>query len=156
MLKKIYAGAFVILIVLLAAAFLFLAGAETKTPQVAQLGNAMKEVQINGKKFSAEVAATPEKKALGLSGRQELCSGCAMLFIFEKPGKFSFWMKDMLFNLDIIWILGDEIIDIDKNVSRKRGSAEIVRPPAFIDKVLEINAGESDRLNLKVGDRVEF
>lgn len=158
MMKKTYAsiGAGVILIVLLAAAFLFLTGGKIKLSQVSRFGNAVKEIKINGNIFSAEVAATSEKRALGLSGRRELCSNCAMLFVFEKPGNASFWMKDMLFDLDIVWIAGDEIVDIDKNVSYKRGTEETIRPLIPIDKVLEIGAGESDRLNLKVGDRVDF
>lgn len=154
--RKTYLAIFLALAVISAAVFWFSIKAKTKTPRLSRFGNSVKEVQINGQNFSTEVVMAPEKKALGLSGRRELCSDCAMLFVFEKPGSFSFWMKDMMFNLDIIWILGDEIADIDKNVSHERGSAEIVRPQIPVDKVLEINAGGSDRLNLKVGDKVNF
>lgn len=155
--KKIYASAIVISAVLfLVAAFLFLIRTKTKNPQVSQSGNTVKETMISGKKLSVEVAATPEKRALGLSGRESLCQNCAMLFVFEKPGGFSFWMKDMQFDLDIVWISGNEIVGIDKNVSHERGTLEVVRPSTPVDKVLEINAGANDNLDLKVGDKVDF
>lgn len=154
--RKTYPAFFLALAVISAGVFWFSIRLKTKTPRLSRFGNSVKEVQINGQNFSTEIVVTPEKKALGLSGRRELCPDCAMLFVFENPGSFSFWMKDMMFDLDIIWILGDEIASIDKNVSHERGSAEIVRPPIPVDKVLEINAGGSDRLNLKAGDKVEF
>ncbi len=154
--KKIYLAIFLALAVILAAVSWFLIRGKTINPRSSRSGNTVKEIQINGKNFSAEIAATPEKRALGLSGRRELCQDCAMLFIFEKSGNFSFWMKDMLFDLDIIWIAGDEIASINKNVFHERGSAEVVHPRIPVDKVLEINAGISDQLNLKVGDKVEL
>lgn len=154
--KKNYTIFFLVLAVILAVAFWLLTKEKITTSQSSRLGNIVKEIRINDHIFSTEVIMTPEKRALGLSGRRELCFDCAMLFVFEKPGNSSFWMKDMIFDLDIIWILSDEIMGIDKNVSHERGSAEIVRPQIPVDKVLEINAGGSDRLNLKVGDKVEF
>lgn len=155
--KKIHLPIFLALSLALAATYGWYIFSEEKADrQFSQFENGTREIQINGEKFSAEIAATPEKKALGLSGRRELCSDCAMLFVFEKPDKFSFWMKDMMFDLDIIWILNGEIVDIDRSVSHERGSAEIVRSRFPADKVLEINAGTSDNLDLKVGGKVEF
>lgn len=154
--KKIYLTIALVLAVLLAASLRLLIREKTAMPQFSEAGNSVEEIMINGQSFSTEVVDTPEKRALGLSGRRGLCPQCAMLFIFEKPGIFSFWMKDMQFDLDIIWIAGDEIEGVSKNVSHAQGSAEAVRPDTAIDKVVEINAGVSDRLNLRAGDKVEF
>jgi len=154
--KKNTAIIFLAVAVILAGASWLLTREKTALTQLSQFGNTEKEIRLNGNNFLAEVVDTPEKRALGLSGRPELCLECAMLFIFEKPNEVSFWMKDMRFDLDIAWISGDEVIGIAKNISHARGSVEVVRAPGFVDKVLEINAGVSDRLNLKAGDKVNF
>jgi len=154
--KKILPAFFLVIAVFLAGVSWLLIKEKTALPRLSQFGNTEKEIRLNGNNFLAEIADTPEKRALGLSGRPELCPKCAMLFIFEKPGTVSFWMKDMQFDLDIVWISGNEIIGIAKNVSHERGSTEIVRAPGLVDKVLEINASVSEKLDLKAGDKVEL
>lgn len=129
---------------------------KAKGPTYLQKDNAIREIQIGGNKLAAEIAATPERRALGLSGRKGLCSGCGMLFTFEKPGWYAFWMKDMQFDLDIIWIAGDRIIGVAKNVPHARGREEVANPPAAVDRVLEIPAGESDKLGLQNGDELDY
>lgn len=119
-------------------------------------GSEMKEIKIGEKKIMAEMVSTPEERTRGLSGRYELCPDCGMLFVFEKPDEYSFWMKDMRFDLDIVWISNGEISGIEKNVSRERGSLMIVRPEVAVDKILEVNAGTSGRLGLKIGDKLIF
>lgn len=115
-----------------------------------------KKISINGHFFTTEIASTEKSRSAGLSGRSELCAKCAMLFVFERSDRYSFWMKDMLFDLDIIWINGTEIVGIEKNISHMGGSFEIVQPSVPINKVLEINAGKSDEVGIKVGDKVKF
>lgn len=154
--KKTWVTIFLVLAIIATAAFWLLIREKMAKVEPSKFGNAISEIKINGEKFSTEIVSTSEKMALGLSGRESLCQNCAMLFIFKKAGEHSFWMKDMQFDLDIIWISGDEIANISKNVSHMRGSVEIVRSDVPIDKVLEVNAGMSDRLNLKMGDKMEF
>lgn len=113
-----------------------------------------KIVSIGKEKFITELALTNKERSVGLGKRDSLCQNCAMLFIFEKNGRQAFWMKDMKFDLDIIWIAGDEISHIEKNVSYK--SSQIINPKISADKVLEINAGLSDRFGFAVGDKVNF
>jgi uncharacterized membrane protein (UPF0127 family) len=79
-----------------------------------------------------------------------------MLFPFEENKKRSFWMKDMQFDIDIIWIKDGEIIQISPKISHIRGEAEVVNSESEINEVLEINAGESERLGLKEGDRIKI
>lgn len=114
------------------------------------------KIKIGGEFFQAEVASTQEQKARGLSGRPSLCHKCAMLFPFEENKKRSFWMKDMQFDIDIIWIKDGEIIQISPKISHIRGEAEVVNSESEINEVLEINAGESERLGLKEGDRIKI
>jgi uncharacterized protein len=154
--KKNISLIFLVIIVSLAGTFWLFRREKTAIPNLSTAGNNIKEIKINGYVFSVEIADTSVKRESGLSGRSKLCPQCAMLFLFEKPGNFSFWMKDMRFDLDMVWISGDEIVDISKNVSHARGGAEVVRPPVPVSKVLEINAGTSEKLDLKVGDKIEF
>jgi len=70
-------------------------------------------IEINGKKISIEIAKTASERAQGLMFREELCSDCGMLFIFEEEDLHNFWMKNTLIPLDIIFINKDlTIIDI--------------------------------------------
>lgn len=115
-----------------------------------------KEVSIAGKVIEVELALSPEEKARGLSGREELPEDRGMLFVFDKPDFYGFWMKDMLISLDIIWISLDfKVVHIEKNVSPET-YPEVFVPSAKAQYVLEVNSGFSDANDLKVGDKVEF
>ncbi len=111
---------------------------------------------INDQRINLEVADTPEKRATGLSGRPSLEPRTGMLFIYESPAQPGFWMKDMQFPLDIIWINeAKEVADIDANISPDT-YPESFKPSAPIIYVLEINGGEAESLNVEVGQPVSF
>src|SRR3990167_703443 len=77
-----------------------------------------KTVSVNSEEIKAEVVSSPSDRAQGLSGRPCIEADQGMLFVFEKPGKYPFWMKDMKFPIDIVWINADKkVIDLDVNVS---------------------------------------
>ncbi|MBI2034893.1 MAG: DUF192 domain-containing protein [Candidatus Levybacteria bacterium] len=112
-------------------------------------------VTINNKVFKVEVAKDQTTRAKGLSGRESLMEEKAMLFLFEKPDYYSFWMKNMQFPLDIIFISKDKIVTVVNNVQPlKEGQDNTILPTEPIDKVLEINAGLAQKYNLKKGDKV--
>ena len=113
-------------------------------------------IGINGKFFEAEVADTAIKRAKGLSGRKTLEENKAMFFIFPRPRRYNFWMIDMNFPLDIVWLNGNKVIDISKNVPSPRSgeSPAVVSPSREADRVLEISAGSAERLDIKIGDEV--
>ncbi len=112
------------------------------------------KVGISGKIFEAEIADTMLKKAKGLSWRRALGEDKGMLFVFTKPGKYNFTMVGMNFPLDIIWISGNKIVDISKNIQpSKNGRLPAVASPLMkADKVLEISAGSAEKFNIKIGD----
>jgi uncharacterized membrane protein (UPF0127 family) len=116
--------------------------------------NRMKIIKINEAEFKVETAISQEELERGLSGRDNLCENCGMLFEFDKKGEQAFWMKGMKFPLDIIWINGDKIVYIARNIPADYG--ETIRPEVEADRVLEINSGTADRLGIKEGDKVEF
>lgn len=75
------------------------------------------KVQIRNKVFSVDVAITEPQVKKGLGGRQSLSNDYGMLFVFDRKDRYSFWMKDMQFPIDILWINDNKIVDISKNVS---------------------------------------
>jgi hypothetical protein len=117
-------------------------------------GNEIEKISVENAVFYAEIVADKKTREEGLSGRKSLCKSCAMLFLFDKPEKYGFWMKGMNFPIDIIWIHEKRIVHIEKNVPYE--SLEIFVPESAADMVLEINAGLSDKFGIKKGDRINI
>jgi len=134
----------------LAAALLFAAAVAAKT----LLGSPGARVDFGrGAAVKVEVASTPEQKERGLSGRSGLPAGEGMLFAFDKEQKPAFWMKDMLFSIDIIWMdKSGEIVDISQNLSPS-SYPETFTPKKPAAWVLEVNAGFAKEHNLSPGQR---
>jgi uncharacterized membrane protein (UPF0127 family) len=116
-------------------------------------------VSIRGVDLPVELAITPEQRVQGLSGRSSLPANTGMLFIFEEPTIPAFWMKDMSFPLDFIWIKDKRVVALDENVPAPRSdqnSPPVYTSPQIIDSVLEVNAGFVAQQGVRVGDLVEF
>lgn len=113
---------------------------------------------INTKCFNIEVANTNEEKALGLSGREFLPENSGMLFPYPEGAIPGFWMKDMNFALDIIWInSGMRISEIVKNIEPcSPDFCPIIFPSEEIIYVLEINSGLSNKYGLNTGDFIQL
>jgi len=111
-----------------------------------------------GKKISVEVADTVEKRSLGLGKRSGLENGWGMLFVFEKRKQHGFWMKDMEFPLDIIWLDNHRIAYILRNVQPVKSGVipPVMTPPEAVNFVLEIYAGRADELKLQVGQHLKY
>jgi len=74
-----------------------------------------------------------------------------MLFVFDTPAKYGFWMKDMNFDLDMVWIdANNKVLAITKSIS-KDSYPQVFNPPSAVKYVLEVPSGFSDRAGLKVG-----
>jgi hypothetical protein len=111
---------------------------------------------MGGKKFSVDVADTYLTLHQGLSGRKSLASNEGMFFVFDKPDTYGFWMKDMNFPIDIIWMDKDyKIIHIEKEV-KPTTYPTVFYPTSGASYVFEVGAGETDSLHVAVGDRVVF
>lgn len=115
-----------------------------------------KSLQIGEIVIGVTVASTVGERAQGLSGTEILASDQGMLFVFEKSGFYPFWMKNMHYSLDIIWI--DEnglIVDISKNISPDSYPTTYASSLP-IRYVLEVNAGFSDLHQILEGMTVNF
>ena len=113
-------------------------------------------VKIDDKEIKVEIVKTKEAQAIGLSGREELKKDEGMLFVFEQPAVYSFWMKGMKFSIDMIWLDQDKkIIYIQKNATPE-SYPESFGPKQNALYVLEVVSGFSEENNLKIGDILEF
>jgi len=120
-----------------------------------------KDLAINGQVLKVEVADTQNKRSKGLGGREAIATDSGMLFIFDTEKVYSFWMKGLKFPLDIIWIKDNVIVDIIENVpppleGQTDSNLPIYQPSVVVDSVLEVNAGIVDKLNIKVGDKINL
>lgn len=124
----------------------------TKKTQVLTISS----VKIGEKVLKVEVADTKIKQEQGLSGREGLDESSGMLFIFNVPSNYAFWMKDMKFPIDIIWIDQNlKIVHIEKDLSPETYPL-IFKPEIPAKYVLEISAGLSSKSNFRVGDLIQF
>lgn len=111
---------------------------------------------INNKAVSLTIADNEEERHSGFGGVDSISDNQAMLFVFDKPDQYGFWMKDMKFPIDIVWLNENkEIIFIKENVSPD------TYPNTFIPSskalfVIEFNAGFVSRNNIKVGNLINF
>lgn len=113
-------------------------------------------VFINDLKVPVEVVFSDEDKARGLSNRKSMPEDEGMLFLFDTEDYRSFWMKDMLFPIDIIFIdRFGYIVHIIKNCQPcKNEECPPLNSKRKAKYVLEVNAGFCDRKNIREGDRV--
>ncbi|HOF50615.1 MAG TPA: DUF192 domain-containing protein [Candidatus Colwellbacteria bacterium] len=105
-----------------------------------------------------ETATDPISQAKGLSGRDKLQGIDGMLFVFDSDEPRVFWMAGMRFSLDIVWIKDNAVIGIEYDVppyKSSEGMPEFYESPGPVDKVLELPAGEAERIDLQIGDRLK-
>ena len=116
-------------------------------------------ITIGDHTFAVELATTSLQQEKGLSYHSSLPQNAGMLFVFEEPAIRTFWMKDMKFPIDIIFIRNNRIINIHENIwppSPNTPVSDLSRysssEPA--NYVLEINAGLSQKYGFRNGDSV--
>lgn len=111
-------------------------------------------ITIRNQTIRLEIARTPSQQAKGLGNRDELAWGHGMLFEYPAPGFPGFWMKDMRFDIDIVWLRDGRIVDLSHRVRHfPEGPGPIIRPRELIDTVLEVPAGFAQAHSWRVGDR---
>jgi len=136
--KQIVYGLGVVIVVLL---FLLI----TINPQPSDDDLTRGKIIFNNIEFVVEIVDTPELRAQGLSFREALSPNAGMLFVFSESDKYGFWMKDMLFPIDIIWF-DDEfvVVDVKENLAPE-SYPEVFKPRVPARFALEINiSGISD------------
>lgn len=113
-------------------------------------------LQANGRSFSLEVAATEPSRELGLGGRTSLPANHGMLFVFDQVKPECFWMKDMHFSIDMIWVSADKkVVHIEPNVSPSTYPNSFC-PEAPVKYVIELNAGMAQAADIHDGETLVF
>jgi uncharacterized protein len=117
------------------------------------------KVMVKGFELNTDVPVTNELMAKGLAVKNQLKENEAMLFVFEDPAKHSFWMKDMKFPIDIIWLDSDgKVTHIEQNL-QPCVSAFICpdyTPDLDSQYVLETVPGFTQRHNISAGNSIEL
>lgn len=114
-------------------------------------------VRNDGEKlhFDAQIADTEEKSAMGLMYRTHMEDHQSMLFLFEYERPLSFWMKNTYISLDIIFINSEmKIVSIARNTEPLSEQMIPSNVPALY--ALEIKAGLSDKMNINIGDHLQY
>jgi uncharacterized protein len=119
--------------------------------------NVKVNVSINNYTLLAELSITYEQIILGLSNKSSINENEGMLFVLNPSSRRGFWMKDMKFPVDIIWLNENkEIVHIKKSLEPCVSNCPVYYPDRESKYVLETVAGFADKQNLKVGDIIFF
>ena len=142
-----------IVLVLLAGAGLYWRGNQNLEASSETTTQETKQVTIGSKTFLVELATINEQQTAGLSNRISLPQNQGMLFVFSPATNISFWMKDMKFGIDIIWIKDGKVTQINKGVPAPAENVsaqdlETYSTDKPVDYVLEVNAGEADEIEV--------
>lgn len=131
-------------------------GTEANNPKDSNSGPIKQEVALNNVIFKLEVAKTNAERSLGLSFRNSLGPEEGMIFEFNPPEIPRFWMKDMYFAIDIIWVnQAGQIVALDRDL-KPNSFPKLFSPPTPISHVIEVAADTASRLDLQVGDFIHF
>ena len=119
-------------------------------------------VSVGDATFAVEVAETPEERQQGLSDRPSLAEDRGMLFVYEIPYQYTFWMPRMHFPLDMIWIDSEcAVVDITRD-AQPEDAEKIRTDPTYYSPrqpalyVLEVNSGIAEASGIAAGDQVSF
>jgi len=109
-------------------------------------------IRLGSTNLTVELATTPKYWERGLSGRTTLADNEGMLFLFPSSHIPTFWMKDMNFPIDIIWLKDNQILSVESNVPVSENvPLPTYSPPEPVDMVLEVPAGYAAKHELKPG-----
>jgi len=116
------------------------------------------ELKVGQAVVRVEIRDDTNGRNLGLSGRSSLAENEGMLFIFDTPAVYEFWMKDMNFPLDFIWINNGLVVDLSEHIpppdKLTNEPPMTVRPKTPVTQVLEVNSGWVEQHQIKLGDQV--
>lgn len=115
---------------------------------------------VANQKFDVILAKSQDERIKGLSDRDKIPDNQGMLFVFDKKDKHGFWMKNMRFPIDIIYIDTNTIVDIVSNAQppkdKNATNLPIYTPDKAANYVLEINSNLAKKYKFKTGDKVTF
>ena len=130
--------------------------AVSTSSQISPAGLKQATIFVGERPFNIEIAETYNQQSLGLGGREELKPNTGMFFVFPKPEVQSFWMKDMKFPIDIVWIdQNRRIVGFEKSVPVE-SYPDVFKSKVPVPYVLEIPAGTVETEKIEIGELVKF
>jgi uncharacterized membrane protein (UPF0127 family) len=112
-------------------------------------------ININNNFYNLFLARSSEERAKGLSGREGLQENEGMFFVFPKEGRHGFWMKDMSFPVDALWLNKEaEVIYIVENM-KPESFPKTYYPDIPATFVVELPINTVAKTKVKVGDKIE-
>ena len=113
-------------------------------------------LSVKNQVLQVDMAYSAQEQQHGLCCRDSLEPDAGMLFVYDKPGDYRFWMKDTRIPLDMYWVNTEKkIVHIEENVQPESYPKSFGSPkPA--QYILETNAGFAKKHNIKVGDKIRF
>ena len=119
-------------------------------------------VHIGDTVYVVDLAVTPAERTQGLSGRLSMDADRGMLFVYEEDGARTFWMPDMHFPLDMVWIRADcTVAGVTADVPNPpldtpRDQLELYPSSGMVRFILELNAGQAAMQGIEPGGAVKF
>lgn len=115
-------------------------------------------VTVGEHALEVEVVASAESTAQGLSGREAIGAD-GMLFVFPEKGIRHFWMPDMQFDIDIVWIDDTTVVGVTENVPKPLENQKNL--PTYsssvpVNRVLELPSGKAKELSIVSGTTVSY
>jgi uncharacterized membrane protein (UPF0127 family) len=118
-------------------------------------GTVVFETDSGPHSYSVELATTNSERALGLMFRRTLPETSGMLFLYNPPQPIAMWMKNTYIPLDMVFISANWTVHrIEANT--EPFSTDVIKSGGDVVGVLELNAGEAEKIGLKPGDRVVY
>lgn len=128
------------------------------SPETTTLGQMLPisaQVKVADQVIQLEVARTLDEQAMGLMYRSKLDANRGMLFSFNPPRPVNFWMKNVLINLDMVFLQNNEVVAVASNVPPcKEEPCVTYGPQEPVDQVIELRGGRANELGIKPGDRL--
>ncbi len=161
--KVIFFKAILSLILISVFLYLFLNVTEAEPSktinQIYYRAKGKKDYQVGDRVYKLYEARSDSEKILGLSVFDQISENEGMFFIFDQPNYYSMYMKDMKFNIDIIFLDKNmEVVTIHENVSKDSFKSneeyEVFKSFSPAKYVIELKEGETQKNKIKIGDQV--
>ena len=138
---------------LIAAAFTLIGAAPLAAQQACREDTVMLRGDWGNVRFSVEIADEPQEQAIGLMNRESMAFSAGMLFVYPRPQPISFWMRNTLIPLDMVFIDAQGVVQHIHANAVPLDETPIPGGDAVLS-VLEINGGLAAALGITVGSHV--
>lgn len=114
-----------------------------------------KQAKLGSHQLTLIITDTQQRKVTGLSGSKPLRDYEGMLFQFPAPGRYGFWMKDMAYALDFIYLRNNIVVEVKENVSPS-SFPDIIIPEKEFNAAIEVGAGAVSKKKIRIGDKLVY